>query len=60
MLILGGPVKVDLIFAGQGHEHELPWKPSHETLAGIDAHFWDWMLWLRSKQAVAAVEASER
>jgi Nucleotidyltransferase domain len=49
MLILRGPVKVDLIFPGEPHVHEPPWVPSAENLAAIDAHLWDWLLWLRSK-----------
>src|ERR1700733_10174325 len=49
MLILTGPVKVDLIF-GQPHAAQPPWQPSAATLRGIDDHFWDWALWLRSKQ----------
>jgi hypothetical protein len=50
MLILRWPVKVDLIF-DEPHVKEPPWEPGPETLAGIDDHFWDWMLWLRSKHA---------
>ncbi len=49
MLILTGPVKIDLIF-GQPHAALPPWQPSASTLRGIDDHFWDWTLWLRSKQ----------
>lgn len=49
MLILTGPVKVDLIF-GQPHAALPPWQPSASTLRGIDDHFWDWTLWMRSKQ----------
>jgi hypothetical protein len=49
MLILRGPVKVDLIFPEEPHVHEPPWVPSAENLAMIDAHLWDWLLWLRSK-----------
>jgi hypothetical protein len=51
MLILRGPAKVDLIFSDEPHALEPPWSPSRENLAAIDAHFWDWMLWLRSKEA---------
>jgi hypothetical protein len=51
MLILRGPVKVDLIFLDEPHVMEGPWEPSAETLPGIDDHFWDWALWLRSKEA---------
>jgi hypothetical protein len=50
MLILRGPTKVDLIFPEEPHEHELPWKPSADNLHALDAHFWDWMLWLWSKE----------
>lgn len=55
MLILDGPVKVDLIFP-EPHEKEGPWEPGPPTLAGIDDHFWDWMLWLHSKEAVGKDE----
>lgn len=51
MLILRGPIKVDLIFLDEPHEHEPPWVPRAENLGAIDAHFWDWMLWLRGKEA---------
>jgi hypothetical protein len=50
MLILRGPVKVDLIFPEEPHVHEPPWVPSAENLAAIDAHLWDWLLWLRTKE----------
>ena len=51
MLILRGPVKVDLIFPDDPHEQEGPWETGPETLGGIDDHFWDWMLWLRGKES---------
>ncbi len=51
MLILPGPVKVDLIFPEEPHAREEPWRVAADTLAGIDDHFWDWMLWLRGKEA---------
>jgi hypothetical protein len=50
MLILRGPVKVDLIFPEEPHVHEPPWVPSAENLDAIDAHLWDWLLWLRTKE----------
>jgi predicted nucleotidyltransferase len=50
MLILRGPTKVDLIFPDEPHELEPPWEPSRESLVAIDHHFWDWALWLRSKE----------
>ena len=51
MLILRGPVKVDLIFPDEPHLDDPPWRPNGENLAAIDEHFWDWMLWLRAKDA---------
>jgi hypothetical protein len=59
MLLLAGPVKVDLIFPDERHEKEGPWKPGPETLAGIDDHFWDWMLWLKAKEAAGKSEQVE-
>jgi hypothetical protein len=50
MLMLPGPIKVDLIFPDEPHELEPPWEPTGENLADVDRHFWDWVLWLRSKQ----------
>jgi hypothetical protein len=49
MLMLPGPVKVDLIFPGEPYESLPPWTVSPDTLEGIDQHFWDWILWLASK-----------
>jgi hypothetical protein len=51
MLILPGPAKVDLIFPGEPHALEPPWVPSADNLGAIDDHFWDWMLWLKGKEA---------
>lgn len=59
MLILRDPVKVDLIFPDEPHEKEGPWVPGPDTLAGIDDHFWDWMLWLRAKEAAGKEEQVE-
>jgi hypothetical protein len=56
MLILWGPVKVDLIFPDEPHAKEGSWEPGPETLAGIDGHFWDWILWLRGKEAAGKDE----
>jgi hypothetical protein len=51
MLMLQGPTKIDLLFLDEPHELEPPWEATRENLAGIDRHFWDWALWLRSKEA---------
>ena len=50
MLMLRGAVKVDLIF-DEPHALERPWVVSAETLTGIDEHFWDWTIWLASKDS---------
>lgn len=49
MLMLRGPVKVDLIFPAFPRAFDPPWAVSAGTLDGIDRHFWDWILWLASK-----------
>ena len=51
MLIVPGPAKIDLIFSDEPHSSEPPWVPARENLEAIEAHFWDWMLWLKSKEA---------
>jgi hypothetical protein len=56
MLILPGPAKVDLIFPDYPHTEEPPWEPSRDSLADLDAHFWDWMLWLSAKEAAGKNE----
>jgi hypothetical protein len=55
MLILPGPSKVDLLFS-QPHQPSGPWQVTALTLAGVDAHFWDWALWLGSKLAAGRQE----
>jgi predicted nucleotidyltransferase len=50
MLMLRGPTKVDLIFPREKRAWSGPWEPSAETLADIDRHFWDWILWLEQKR----------
>jgi hypothetical protein len=50
------PVKVDLIFPEEPHTKEGPWDPGPDTLAGVDDHFWDWMLWLHAKEAAGKDE----
>jgi hypothetical protein len=49
MLMLAGPAKIDLIF-DQPHQDEALWTVTAETLPRIDEHFWDWILWIASKQ----------
>lgn len=49
MLILPGAIKVDILL-DEPHDPEPPWSVRSETLEGIDAHFWDWALWLAGKR----------
>ena len=49
MLILPGAIKLDLVF-DRPPQLEPPWEVCRSTLAAIDAHFWDWALWLGGKQ----------
>lgn len=60
MLIVRGPTKADLIFPDEPHASEPPWVPDHRNLDAIEAHFWDWMLWLRGKEAGGKADMVER
>jgi hypothetical protein len=51
MLTLRGPTKIDLIFFEETMTERPPWEVSAATLAAIDAHFWDWTLWLAAKRS---------
>ena len=51
MLILTGAVKVDLFPEGPGDPAALVARRAEPaSLAAVDAHFWDWNLWLGSKR----------
>jgi predicted nucleotidyltransferase len=50
MLMLPGPVKIDLIFPGEKREWAPAWDPSPDTLEALDRHFWDWVVWLEQKR----------
>jgi hypothetical protein len=49
MLMLPGAVKVDLFPGDERRALEPPWDPGPANLVAIDAHFWDWSLWLGGK-----------
>jgi hypothetical protein len=51
MLMLRGPTKIDLIFVHEPMRPRPPWRVGADTLAAVDAHFWDWILWLAAKRA---------
>jgi Nucleotidyltransferase domain len=49
MLMLPGAIKVDLFPGDQRRALEPPWEPTPSNLVAIDAHFWDWTIWLGGK-----------
>ena len=49
MLIVAGGVKVDVVL-DRPPELQPPWEVRADTLGAVDAHFWDWILWLGGKQ----------
>lgn len=49
MVVMDGPTKVDVFPVGASRQIQPPWRLSGDSLASIDAHFWDWTLWLGSK-----------
>jgi hypothetical protein len=49
MVVMDGPVKIDLFPLGGRRTLQPPWEPGSATLGAIDGHFWDWILWLGSK-----------
>ena len=55
-LMLSGPTKVDFIFEGRTFPVQPPWTLTEVTLPSIDAHFWDWILWLTSKTHAGKME----
>jgi hypothetical protein len=49
MVVMDGPIKVDVFPIGASRRIQPPWLLSANTLVSIDAHFWDWTLWLGGK-----------
>jgi len=49
MVVVTGPIKIDLFLGDPRHEVEEPWTALPATLDAIDSHFWDWALWLGGK-----------
>jgi hypothetical protein len=49
MLMLTGAVKVDLFPGDERRAIQPPWEPAATNLVAVDAHFWDWALWLGGK-----------
>lgn len=49
MMVMTGPVKVDLFPVGGRRSVQPPWVVRGAALGAIDGHFWDWILWLGGK-----------
>ncbi len=49
MVVMDGPTKVDVFPLGARRHVQPPWRLDADSLPGIDAHFWDWTLWLGGK-----------
>jgi hypothetical protein len=49
MVVMSGPTKIDLFPMGATRTIQPPWVASADTIAAMDAHFWDWTLWLGGK-----------
>lgn len=56
MFILPDMTKVEL-FLGPGHRPEAPWTITEESLTRVDAHFWDWILFIETARARGKSEA---
>jgi len=50
MVVMDGPIKVDVFPIGASRRIQPPWVLSADSLASIDCHFWDWTLWLGGKR----------
>jgi hypothetical protein len=50
MVILPGPFKVDLIADFPNPERRTAWRWPADGTERINAHFWDWALWLGARQ----------
>jgi predicted nucleotidyltransferase len=49
MIVVDGPIKIDVFPIGARRQIQPPWVVSAQTLLPIDGHFWDWSLWLGGK-----------
>jgi hypothetical protein len=49
MVVMVGPTKIDVFPLGARRHIQPPWRLDADSLPAIDAHFWDWTLWLGGK-----------
>jgi len=51
-VLLRGPTKIEYLFLDHSQQPVPPRKPSRDTLAAINTHFWDWIWWLTTKASI--------
>ena len=51
-VLLRGPTKIEYLFLEHSQDRMPPPKPSKDTLASINTHFWDWIWWLATKDSI--------
>lgn len=49
MVVMDGPIKIDVFPVGAFRPIQPPWRLEADSLPAIEAHFWDWTLWLGGK-----------
>jgi hypothetical protein len=48
-VLMRGPTKVEYLFLNEAQDAMPPVRPSRDTIAAINTHFWDWIWWLITK-----------
>jgi hypothetical protein len=48
-VLMRGPTKVEYLFLDEAQDPKPAVRPSPDTLAAINTHFWDWTWWLVTK-----------
>jgi hypothetical protein len=56
MLVLPGPVKVEMHFRISRRSAGYPWVATAESLGAINRQFWDWVLWASGKEAAGKTD----
>jgi predicted nucleotidyltransferase len=59
MMILKGPTKVDICF-NHLQQQQPPWVINSDTITQVNSHFWDWILWIASKEASGKKDMSAK
>ena len=51
-VLMRGPTKVEYLFLNETQSAMPSMRPSPDTLAAINTHFWDWIWWLSTKASI--------